>query len=65
MRTALFSFLAIVTVSIIAMGCGSSYDCCFNKLYYSCKDQTTLNTCAGGDPGVCTRDATNDTHCTN
>ena len=64
MRTFLVSLLVVGATALTAIGCGGTYECCFNNLYYSCKDQTTLDQCAMGQIDQCTRDASKDSSCT-
>jgi hypothetical protein len=63
MRTFLISLVAVAAVGAGVIGCGGTYECCFDKLYYSCKDQTTLDACASGNIQECTRDSNKDSHC--
>jgi hypothetical protein len=63
MRTFLISLVAVAAIGATTLGCGGTYECCFNKLYYSCKDQTTLDACAAGNIQQCTRDPEKDSHC--
>jgi hypothetical protein len=63
MRTFLFSMLTIGAIAATTIGCGGTYECCFNDLYYSCSNQTTLDSCAMGHVDQCTRDAEKDTTC--
>jgi hypothetical protein len=60
MRTLICSLVTVAAIALSTLGCGSTYDCCFNKLYYNCKDQASLDACAGGNLTICDRDPTRD-----
>jgi hypothetical protein len=48
------------------LGCGdiTTYNCCYNNVYYACPNQAALDKCGNGDTSQCTRNASKDNTCT-
>jgi len=61
-------FSAYLAAAMLA-GCGSTigqtetFNCCVDKQFYSCPDQTSFNQCSIRDVSACNRDTTQDVGC--